>query len=154
MCGSGTERASSVGTVVISDLQPNNWYICQRKLDRIRRVWDRQEEGELPPVLVTKIDGRLSLIDGHCRTFVALEHGRHTIPAIYCPLTEIDDSSKLYEHIHREGAKRKILHMMDLSGRVVSEEDYVRLWLRRCQAWEMLLSVGSSGMSVRRGRKK
>ncbi len=61
--------------VPIDALRPNNWYINRAKLDRVRSAWSRGEQASLPPVLVTMIDGELSLIDGHARTYAAYENG-------------------------------------------------------------------------------
>ena len=61
--------------VKLMELRPNNGYVNQAKLERARGAWKNGEGEPLPPVLVTQIDGVLSLIDGHSRVMVAFENG-------------------------------------------------------------------------------
>ncbi|MBD3367158.1 MAG: hypothetical protein GF405_03145 [Candidatus Eisenbacteria bacterium] len=119
----------------IDELRPNNWYVNRAKLDRVRSAWANGEEASLPPVLVTHIDGELSLIDGHARTLGAFEAGAIEIPGEYQPLEEIEGSRALYEHIHRRGPEVGVRSVEDLVARVVSPEDHERLWIGYCEAW-------------------
>ncbi len=119
----------------IDDLRPNNWYINRAKLERVRAAWKAGEQSTLPPVLVTHIDGELSLIDGHARTFAAYEAGATHILAEYEPLETIEGSTALYVHIHRKGPQLGIHRISDLADRVVDPEEHRRLWVGYCEAW-------------------
>ena len=119
----------------IEELRPNNWYVNRAKLDKVRAVWEAGEQLSLPPVLVTHIDGKLSLIDGHARTFAAYEAGAVEVLAQYEPLEEIEGSTERYEHIHRRGPESGIRSIADLADRVVEPEDHERLWIGFCDAW-------------------
>jgi len=116
-------------------LRPNNWYINREKLERVRAAWENGKQNELPPVLVTEIDGELSLIDGHSRAYAAFERGESHIGANICELEAIEGSSALYKHIHREGSKRGIQTIADLQGRILPLEEYRRLWTGYCNNW-------------------
>ncbi len=119
----------------ILELRANNWYVNQAKLDRVREAWSAGTQDTLPPVLVTHIDGELSLIDGHARTFAAYEAGAIEIRAEYESLEDIEGSTALYEHIHREGPARGVRSIADLADRIVDPDDHRRLWIGYCEDW-------------------
>jgi hypothetical protein len=119
----------------INELRPNNWYLDRRAVDGLRAVWRRGDQHSLPPVLVARIDGVLSLIDGHARTFVAVENSETEIAAVEEELASIEGSSALYEHIHRESERLGILTIGDLRERILEPADYERKWVGYCEAW-------------------
>lgn len=121
--------------VPLKDLRPNNWYINQAKLDRVREAWRLGEQDLLPPVLIAHIDGELGLIDGHARTYAAFENGATRIKALVQDLADIEGSRALYRHIHREGPNRGVLSIADLKDRIVTPEEHKRLWIDYCQRW-------------------
>lgn len=121
--------------VAILDLKPNNWYINQAKLDNVRKAWQEQRQDKLPPVLVSEIDGSLSLIDGHARTYAAFELGETHIRAIYSDLDQIGGSTALYEHIHREGLNLGIETIADLKDRIIEPAAHERFWVGYCSQW-------------------
>lgn len=117
------------------DLRPNNWYLNREKLERVRAAWERGLQDVLPPVLVSKIDGELSLIDGHSRAFAAFEMGETYISATIQELDSIEGSSELYRHIHREGPTLGINTIADLSDRILPPDEHRRLWTGYCNNW-------------------
>lgn len=121
--------------VEIMGLRPNNWYVNQAKLDKVREAWQSGEQDVIPPVLVTAIDGSLSLIDGHARTYAAYENGETYIKATICDLEQIEGSAALYRHIHQEGLNIGIETIADLKNRIVGPEDHERLWVGYCTRW-------------------
>lgn len=131
--------------VRIDALRPNNWYISRAKLDRVRSAWRRGEQASLPPVLVTRIDGELSLIDGHARAYAAYENGVPEIRAVFEDLPEIEGSTALYEHIHRTGPERGIRRIADLGSRILDPHEYERLWIGYCRAWQLENEAGRGG---------
>jgi hypothetical protein len=122
-------------SVRLLSLRPNNWYINREKLERVRSVWDNGDQDKLPPVLVTEIDGEASLIDGHSRAYAAFERGEIYIDADIYTLEEIEGSSALYKHIHREGPKMGISTIADLQERILPSEEHKRLWTGYCDNW-------------------
>jgi len=124
-----------IETLRLLDLRPNNWYINQAKLERVGIAWDNGEREKLPPVLVSEIDGELSLIDGHSRAYAAFERGETHINAEVCELEKIEGSSALYKHIHREGPKLGINTIADLKDRILPPEDHRRVWTGFCDNW-------------------
>jgi hypothetical protein len=121
--------------VRIDHLRPNNWYINRAKLNQVRHAWQQGTQGQLPPILVTQIDGELSLIDGHSRALAALEHGEPHILASFEPLEAIEGATSLYVHIHRTGPELGILSVRDLAERIVTPDEHARLWVGYCERW-------------------
>ncbi|UCC61793.1 MAG: ParB-like nuclease domain-containing protein [Anaerolineae bacterium] len=126
---------SEAQQVRIMDLRPNNWYINQAKLDKVREAWQSGTQDLIPPVLVTVIDGSLSLIDGHARTYAAYERGETYIVALISDLEQIEGSTALYRHIHQEGPRIGIETIADLKNRIVGPQDHMRLWVGYCTKW-------------------
>ena len=127
--------ADEIKWVEVERLRPNNWFINRDRLEAVRKAWRRGEEARLPPVLVTEIDGELSLVDGHSRAYAAWENGAFRIGTIVKDLDEIEGSTALYEHIHREGPGLGIRTIGDLEGRIVGPGEHRRLWVGYCTRW-------------------
>jgi len=121
--------------VHLHELRPNNWYLNRAKLNRVREAWATGTEGQLPPVLVTEIDGQLGLIDGHCRAYAAFERGELEIEAVFEPLDCIEGSGALYAHIHRAGPGVGVATLSDLERRIVDPPEHERLWIDYCDRW-------------------
>ena len=121
--------------VCLMELRPNNWYINRAKLDRAREVWQDGDQETLPPVLVTKVDGELSLIDGHSRAYAAFERGETHISAVVTNLEDIEGSSALYRHIHNAGPLLGVATLADLEDRIVEPDEHERLWIGYCSQW-------------------
>jgi diadenosine tetraphosphate (Ap4A) HIT family hydrolase len=124
-----------IQSLELGDLRPNNWYINRDKLASVRQAWERGEGDRLPPVLVSRIDGQLSLIDGHARAYAALERGENRIQARVQALDEIEGSQALYRHIHRRGPAIGVKHITDLGERILPPDEHERLWVGYCQVW-------------------
>jgi len=116
-------------------LRPNNWFISREKLDRVREAWENGTQENLPPVLVTYIDGQASLIDGHSRAYAAFERGHTKILALVEDLKNIEGSRELYLHIHNEGPRQGILCIADLADKILEPEDYQEKWIGFCSNW-------------------
>ncbi|MCK5131409.1 MAG: ParB N-terminal domain-containing protein [Candidatus Sabulitectum sp.] len=121
--------------VPLAELRPNNWYVNRAKLDSILDAWVNNEQKNLPPVLITRIDGELSIIDGHSRALAALLNGVEKIAAQFEELPVIEGSTDLYIHIHREGPDRGVERISDLVSRVIEPDEYERLWIGYCRNW-------------------
>ena len=117
--------------VCLLDLRPSNWYIRFAKLNRVREAWQHGAQNSLPPVLVTEIDGELSLIDGHSRSYAAFEGGVAHVDAIVASLGNIEGSTALCRHIHRTCPTLDIETIADLRA-----------------AWSSLTSMSDYGWAI------
>ena len=121
--------------VNLKDLRPNNWFINQAKLEKVREAWLQGKQDILPSVLISKIDGSLALIDGHSRAYAAFENGQTMITADQQELCDIEGLLALYEYIHRLGPSKGIRTIADLASRIVSPQDHHSLWINWCTKW-------------------
>ena len=127
--------------VELTTLRPNNWYVNETKLQRVREAWRKGERASLPPVLVTEIDGEPSLIDGHARAYAALERGETQIKALLCELesigggTQPQGSTALYRHIHRTGPQIGVTSIADLGDRILGPKEHKKRWVGYCDRW-------------------
>jgi hypothetical protein len=108
--------------VNINRLRPNNWFLDKSKLEHIREIWNRGEQGELPAVEVTLIDNELSLIDGHCRAFVALENGAGAILANVVEPSQFSHNLDWLIIFHRQGPYVGVKNINDLGKRVIDSK--------------------------------
>jgi hypothetical protein len=104
--------------VPLDRLKPNNWFLNRKKLEMVRQVWRDGEQHLLQAVLVTTIDNELSLLDGHCRAFVAWENGAIDILADIESLHLISGPKDLYIVFHRQAPVVGIRHVLDLGKRI------------------------------------
>ena len=118
--------------ILLENLCPNQWFLNKLKVEKIRNLWDRGLQTSLPSVLASPIDGELALIDGNTRAFVAWERGEKNILAVTKELSDIDDKGLLYEFLHREGKKKGIRSLCDLSEKILEPQDYQKKWIEFC----------------------
>jgi hypothetical protein len=108
--------------VNINGLRPNNWFLDKSKLEHIREIWSRGEQDSLPAVVVTSIDNELSLIDGHCRAFVAMENGAGGILADIVEPSQFSRNLEWLVIFHRQGPYVGVKNIHDLGKRVIDSE--------------------------------
>ncbi|MBQ8369037.1 MAG: hypothetical protein IJY35_03550 [Clostridia bacterium] len=107
-------------------------YISQQKLDAVL-AWF--EPDLLKPLPVRDFgNSRLTLTDGHTRALAAYRAGMTHVPVEYDndPLVTGEPGESLYREDIRWCERFGITDISALDDRVVSGEDYIRLWHRRC----------------------
>ncbi len=105
--------------IELERLRPNNWFLDRTKLNRIRDAWSQGNQRLLPAVLVTIIDGEYSLIDGHCRAFVAFENGSWGILAEIAEADQVTHNINLLTIFHRQGPFIGVKCIQDLGKRII-----------------------------------
>jgi hypothetical protein len=120
-------------TEKLSLLRPNNLFLNERKVRSIQKIWKDGEADRLPPVLVTEIDGELSLIDGHSRAFVAWENGADSIACEFRALEFIEGNAITYKKIHSLALAQGIGSIGDLKQKILSDSEYQEYWIRFCE---------------------
>ena len=112
----------------LGEIQPSQLYISSAKLSEVVKRPDSTTSG-LEPIPVKKPGDDIVLVDGHTRAFAAFLRGLSEIP-VYWEDDELDwDEYEICVQWCKEAGIRGI---EDLKNRVVSQEDYERLWYRRC----------------------
>jgi hypothetical protein len=119
-----------VHLISVCDLQPSQLYISQEKLSKVQHGFDPKNPHRIEPIPYKDLEGLMVMTDGHTRAFAAYLAESAAVPAYVDP----DDLDwEAYQicvaWCHAEG----IYSIADLAGRVVSAEDYGRLWYDRCR---------------------
>jgi hypothetical protein len=109
--------------VELDKLRPNNWFLDRKKLEIVRHIWRTGRQHLLLAILVTTIDNELSLLDGHCRAFVAWENGALEIQANIVSLDQVSGPQELYIIFHHQAPNVGIRNVPDLGKRIYDLAD-------------------------------
>jgi hypothetical protein len=110
-------------------LQPSHLYISREKLKAVMAGRQRLVLADVEPLPVKQLADCLMLTDGHTRAVAAAQSGIEEIPVYW----ETDDLDwELYDECVRWCREEGIRSVPDLASRIVSADDYQRLWHDRC----------------------
>jgi|GEM_PF-510085 len=132
---------SDVVWIAIEKIKLTQMYLSKKKIADVL-TWFDTSLNNFDPVPAHDFlrNGQLYLTDGHTRTFVAWQKGVKKIPVIYdrddivmCEMGQI-----LYKHDIAWCARFGLNHISDLEGKILTEEDYERLWITRCNHMHIL----------------
>jgi len=113
----------------LEEIQPSQSYISSAKLSEVAKKPDSTTPGLGEPVLVKKLGNDVVLVDGHTRAFAAFLSGLSEV-LVSWEDEELDWDE--YEICVQWCKEEGIRTIADLKSRVVSREDYEKLWYRRC----------------------
>lgn len=119
--------------VYIKELIPNNFYISESKLNKVREAYGINNQDSLPPILVGIIGEEYALIDGHSRVMAAFENGLETITADVHPIEEIEGPIDLYIAIYNKSKEMGLDSIERLKGKILVNEEYKKLWIEYCE---------------------
>jgi hypothetical protein len=138
----------------ISDLGFSQIYLSSIKVKKIEKWFDKSLKNFKPiPVRDFNGNGRLTLTDGHTRTYIAWLNGIKELPAIYDRDEELvanNISSEMYLNCIMWCKRLKIDKISDFSDRILSGKDYKNLWNRRCERLLYLVQVLQNGTIKRK----
>lgn len=118
----------------IAELQPSRLYINEGKLHLIKGWFELEKltsenHDYFDPIPIVKINDRIVMTDGHSRALAALQAGWDTLPVYW--IEEEQDIRTIENYLtwcDEEG-----IHKLDaLIDRIVSYNEYQRLWCKRC----------------------
>lgn len=112
----------------LNKIQPSQLYISSKKLDAVLRSFP-SKLNSIEPVPIKKLGDEIVYVDGHTRAYAAFTRGFSKIP-VYWEYEELDWEA--YEICVAWCKAAKIFTIKDLKDRVISHQDYVRLWYERC----------------------
>ncbi|MCK4933764.1 hypothetical protein KAS06_03750 [Candidatus Bathyarchaeota archaeon] len=109
-------------------IQPSQLYISSKKLDIITKSFPSKLIS-IEPIPIKKLGDRIVFVDGHTRAFAAFLRGFSEVP-VYWEYEEEDWEA--YE-ICVKWCKEEGTHTIaDLMDKVISHQEYEKLWLGRC----------------------
>jgi len=112
----------------LNEIQPSQLYISSRKLNRVMENF-AAKPSLMEPIPIKKLGDRIVFVDGHTRAFAALLNRFPKIP-VYWEDEELDWEE--YEICVRWCIDEEIYTIADLKNKVVSHQEYKKLWYGRC----------------------
>lgn len=125
-------------TARLAELQPSQLWINSEKLAAVMAGRKRLLPSDLAPLPVKQICDSVILTDGHTRAVAAALSGIDAI-SVYWE-TDDDLDWEMYEECVQWCRDEGIRSVLDLKTRIVSPEDYQRLWHDRCDALRLTLA--------------
>ncbi|MCE7735078.1 MAG: hypothetical protein GPJ54_09390 [Candidatus Heimdallarchaeota archaeon] len=116
--------------ISIDKLQPSQLFINQEKLKSIYENINEFGVESLDPVPVKRFGEFLVLTDGHTRVLAQFQIGKRTINACW---EDLDMDWREYQICIDWCKEEEITSIKDLENRIVSNDDYQVLWLKRCR---------------------
>ena len=110
-------------------LQPSQLFINREKLADLQAAIDFSDPEKIPPIPVKDLDGRWVITDGHTRASAVYLAGNANIP-VYLDEDELDWEA--YRICVRWCHESGIYSIASLVERIISPEQYKKLWLHRC----------------------
>ncbi len=116
----------------IQKLTPSQLYISEEKLKKVY-TWFDGDVSKIQPISIKSIAGRVLIVDGHTRVVAAWSSGIKEIP---CEWENYQWDWTAYASDITMCAEEGITSVHNLMNRIVSTEDYQRLWRDRCDDLE------------------
>lgn len=140
-------KCISIHTLGLSQI-----YLNEDKLIRIQGWFNPKDLTNFKPLPVHDFGNeRLTLTDGHSRAFAAYKAGLHEIPVVY-DTDEIITSKTgqmLYKNDIAWCERFHLKNISDLASRIVSNEEYEKLWVRRCDhAYNLLTKTDEAQRAI------
>lgn len=131
------EKASfdrkGLAALTLKDIQPSQFWISEGKLDEIMKWFNPSDLSNFEPIPIKLLDGIPMMTDGHTRAVAAIRAGLTRVPLMWEP-DEWDWD--MYRACVKECRDRGVTSPYDLTGRVVSIEDYNVLWNDWCDGMQ------------------
>ena len=112
----------------LDKIQPSQLYISSRKLNSVMKNF-ASKPSLMEPIPIKKLGDRIVFVDGHTRAFAALLHRFPKVP-VYREDEELDWEA--YKICVAWCLEDRIYTIADLKNRVVSHQEYKKLWYGRC----------------------
>ena len=113
----------------INELQPSQLYISEVKLQQVQSWLNPNDKSNFDPIPIKLFKGKHMMTDGHTRATAAALAGWKTVPVTW---DEDSLSMQAYAECVRWCDEAGINSALDLTGRIISSDDYAILWDRRC----------------------
>ncbi len=113
----------------LSALQPSQLYISEGKYNNVREWFDPNDISCFDPIPVVELCGHMLMVDGHTRAVAAHLAGWKDVP-VYFYTNELDAATYTKDILWC--SQDHISSPIDLAMRIVSHNDYERLWRKRC----------------------
>ncbi len=143
MASNRKQEFSGVRWVDINSLGISQLYLNRKKLMEIEKWFSPNDMQKFQPLPVHDFDnGRLTLTDGHSRAFVVYKAGLTTIPVRYDfdDIVTSETGQILYKNDIVWCERFHLYSIRDLKSRIITDDQYQTLWIKRCEAAYHLLT--------------
>lgn len=113
----------------LTQIQPSQFYLSEEKLERIMEWFDPRDLSNFEPLPIRLLDGQVIFTDGHTRAFAAYRAGLDSVPTVW---DEDELDWDLYSICVSACEKRGVRTIADLSGRILTAEEYAVKWNGWC----------------------
>lgn len=110
-------------------------YLNEDKIMAIEKWFNPEQMDMFEPLTVHDYgNGKYTLTDGHSRAFVAYKKGLTAIPIVYDndEIVAGEIGQKLYKADIEWCNRFSLYNISHLEHRILSNDDYQRLWIERC----------------------
>ena len=123
--------------MAIESLQPSQLYISREKLTQVQSHYDYSNPTGISPIPIKRLDGLQVMTDGHTRALAAYLAGLPAVPTFPDP-DDLDwDAYRICVAWCHDA---QIFSVADLAEKVISPQDYERLWYDRCRVMQSELA--------------
>ena len=117
------------------DLGISQLYLCERKIRGVMGWFDPSQAAAYAPLPVRNFgSGRFTLTDGHSRAYVAYKQGVKRLLVVQDEeeIVTGETGQKLYRQDIFWCERFSLRTIGNLENRILSQTDYQRLWIDRC----------------------
>lgn len=111
----------------LDEIQPSQLYVNSEKLNTVMKGIRTSQQIE--PIPIKKLGNSIVFVDGHTRALAAFMNDFARVP-VYWESEDLDWEA--YEVCVEWCKEEGILAIADLRDRIISDEEYEKLWLDRC----------------------
>ena len=123
--------------VNIKDLHPTKFYLSEKKLQGIQRLYQSAETIQVYPISILSFGDYLLITDGHHRAYQALLAGQDTISAEF----DRDGGDELYHLYAQACEERKIYSILDLKNHILAQDEYEAKWYNWCDGFNQAATL-------------
>ena len=123
--------------VNIKDLHPTKFYLSEKKLQGIQRLYQSAETIQVYPISILSFGDYLLITDGHHRAYQALLAGQDTISAEF----DRDGGDELYHLYAQACEERKIYSVLDLKNHILPQDEYEAKWYNWCDGFNQAATL-------------
>ena len=121
---------SNIFLLELDKIQPSQLYLNKNKLESSLTKFKSYDVNSFKPIPIKKLNQKLVATDGHHRAFILWQRGEKKVRVEW---EDEDLDWVLYEICVRWCEEEGIFNISDLKDRIVNNDEYDELWLKRCK---------------------
>ena len=115
--------------IPIEKLQPSQLYVSHKKIMK-NKEWLLNTEINYDAIPIVELNQKMVMTDGHTRAVLLSQLGAEQIKVIW---DDDDLDLDAYLECVKWCENESVNSIKDLAHRVIADEDYLKLWIGKCQ---------------------